>query len=289
LSNENQGLTAQTTGITDEGVDDGGDVDESRSWINDLPDDLKDAKTWNRFTKGDDTRMVSVPESVLKTHLSLEGMLGDRNKAPETDEELNQLRTNLGWKEDYEDYSKSIERREMPDGIEYDQSEEDFLLQMAHESGVSVKDAQARYDAIVDSKLKQLEMQKSEEDAYRGKVEDEYKNRYGGDLNLLKNRGMAGMRDYADDNLIKLMETAEVDGFKLGDHPLMFGLFEKLGKESLGLGNERGRSNAETGDAIQEQINSLMKSDEYRDQSDVGHSAAVKKMFKLQQRLAGEI
>ena len=66
LNTDQVDLTEQTTGITD----DSGYVDESRAWINDLPDDIKGAKTWNRFTKGDDTQMVSVPESLLKTHLN---------------------------------------------------------------------------------------------------------------------------------------------------------------------------------------------------------------------------
>ena len=265
-------------------------VDDSRAWINELPEDVKDAKTWSRFTVGDDTQMVSVPDSLLKTHLNLEGMLGDRNKLPETPEEQKEFYTKLGWEPEFEKYSEGIARAEMPDGIEYDTSEEEFLLQKAHEHHIPLKDAQALYDDIVKTRITALQDGLSARDAYLEKVEEEFKREYHGDLDVMKNRAKAAMSVYGDDDLIDLMETAEIDGYKFGDHPKLFNFFAKLGKKELGLGDERGKSTSgEDASSIQEQIDEIMANPAYWDANHSMYNSLNLKAEKLFKRQAGEI
>ncbi len=265
-------------------------VDESRAWINELPEDVREAKTWSRFTQEEDTKMVSVPDSLLKTHLNLEGMLGDRNKIPETEEGLKELHTKLGWEPEFEKYSEGIERAEMPDGVEYDTSEEEFLLQKAHEHHIPLKDAQALYDDIVKSRVSALQDGNSAKEGYFEKVEEDFKSKYPGDLDVMKNRAKVAMQDMGDDNLVNLLETAEVDGRKLGDHPAMFEFMAKLGKSKLGLGDERGDTTSTEDDgSIQEQISALMAKDAYWDASHAEHKSINLNAEKLFKRQAGEI
>ncbi len=265
-------------------------VDESRAWLSELPDDLKEAKTFNKFTVGDDTKMVSVPDSLLKSHLSLESMLSDRNKVPEDEEGLKELRVKLGWEPDFDKYSEGIKRAEMPEGVEYDTSEEEFLLQKAHERGIPMKDAQAIYNDIVKSRLSAIKDGTSASEGYLEKVEEDFKSKYQGDLDVMKNRAKVAMKDMGDDNLVNLLETAEVDGRKLGDHPAMFEFMAKLGKEKLGLGDERGQSTSnEDAGSIQEQIDEHMANPAYWDETHVQHKGTVAKVSKLFQRLNGEI
>lgn len=280
----------QTDQLTDGLADQGGTIDESRAWLNDLPDDLKEAKTFNKFTVGDDTKMVSVPDSLLKSHLSLESMLSDRNKVPEDEEGLKELRTKLGWEPDFDKYSEGIKRAEMPEGVEYDSSEEEFLLQKAHERGIPLKDAQAIYDDIVKSRLSAIQDGASASEGYLAKVEEDFKAKYQGDLDVMKNRAKVAMKDMGDDNLINLLETAEVDGRKLGDHPALFEFMAKLGKEKLGLGDERGQTTStEDAGSIQEQIDEAMANPAYWDETHIQHKGTVAKVNKLFQRLHGEI
>ena len=265
-------------------------VDESRAWLSELPEDVRDAKTWNKFTVGDDTKMVSVPDSLLKSHLSLESMLSDRNKLPEDEEGKKELYTKLGWEPEFDKYSEGIKRAEMPEGIEYDTSEEEFLLQKAHEHHIPLKDAQALYDDIVKSRISALEDGKSLNDGYIEKVEEDFKSKYQGDLDVMKNRAKVAMQDMGDENLIKLLETAEVNGRKLGDHPAMFEFMAKLGKSKLGLGDERGQSTStEDAGSIQEQIDEHMANPAYWDETHIQHKGTVAKVSKLFQRLNGEI
>lgn len=264
-------------------------ADESRAWLSELPEDVRDAKTWNKFTVGDDTKMVSVPDSLLKSHLSLESMLSDRNKLPEDEEGKKELYTKLGWEPEFDKYSEGIKRAEMPEGIEYDTSEEEFLLQKAHEHHIPLKDAQALYDDIVKSRISALEDGKSLNDGYLEKVEEDFKSKYQGDLDVMKNRAKVAMQDMGDENLINLLETAEVDGRKLGDHPAMFEFMAKLGKSKLGLGDERGQTSGESSEGIQEQIDAMYENPAYLDGNHTGHAAAVQKMKKLFKRLEGEI
>ncbi len=273
--------TTQTDG-SEQALDQG-------DWRSSLPEDIRDKPTWNKF-QGEDQTMVEVPESMLRSHLNLEGMLGDRNKLPETPEEQKEFYTKLGWEPEYEKYSEGIARAEMPDGIEYDTSEEEFLLQKAHEHHIPLKDAQALYDDIVKTRIAALQDGSSTRDAYLEKVEEEFKGKYQGDLDVLKNRAKVAMSDYGDENLVHLMETAEVDGRKLGDHPAMFEFFSKLGKEKLGLGDERGKTTSgEDAASIQEQIDEIMAQPAYWDDSHVNHNSLNLKAQKLFQRLEGEI
>lgn len=281
-----EGNLEQSTG----GLAKGAPVDESRAWLSDLPEDLKEAKTFNKFTVGDDTEMVSVPDSLLKSHLSLESMLSDRNKLPEDEEGLKELHTKLGWEPEFEKYSGSIKRAEMPEGIEYDTSEEEFLLQKAHEHHIPLKDAQALYDDIVKSRIAALQDGHSASEGYLNKVEEDFKAKYQGDLDVMKNRAKVAMQDMGDETLIHLLETAEVDGRKLGDHPAMFEFMAKLGKSKLGLGDERGKATAlEDHASLQEQLDSIMQGPAYWDENHVGHKAAVAKANQLFKRQAGEI
>ncbi len=265
-------------------------VDESRAWINELPEDVREAKTWSRFTQEEDTKMVSVPDSLLKTHLNLEGMLGDRNKIPETEEGLKELHTKLGWEPEYEKYSEGIKRAEMPEGVEYDTSEEEFLLQKAHEHHIPLKDAQALYDDIVKSRISAIQDGSSANEGYLEKVEEDFKSKYQGDLDVMKNRAKVAMQDMGDDNLVNLLETAEVDGRKLGDHPAMFEFMAKLGKSKLGLGDERGQATStEDATTIKEQIDEHMANPAYWDASHAEHKSINLKVEKLFKRQSGEL
>lgn len=257
-------------------------------WRSGLPEDIRDKPVWNKFDGEEE--FIKVPKSLAHSHVNLEGMLGDRNKLPETPEEQKEFYTKLGWEPEFDKYSESIKRAEMPEGIEYDTSEEEFLLQKAHEHHIPLKDAQALYDDIVKTRISALQDGASTRDAYLEKVEEEFKGKYQGDLDVLKNRAKVAMSDYGDENLVHLMETAEVDGRKLGDHPAMFEFFSKLGKEKLGLGDERGKSTSgEDAESIQEQIDAMYENPAYLDDTHTGHASAVLKMNNLFKRLEGEI
>lgn len=264
--------------------------DPSRAWLNDLPEDLRTAKTFSKFTAGDDTEFVKVPSEVLKSHMSLESMLSDRNKLPETPEDQKEFYQKLGWEPEFEKFSEGIKRAEMPEGVEYDTSEEEFLLQKAHEHHIPVKTAQAIYDDIIKARLGAVTDGGAAKDAYLSEVEESFKAKYQGDLDVMKNRAKVAMTDMGDENLINLLETAEVDGRKLGDHPAMFEFMAKLGKSKLGLADERGKStNTEDMASIEEQITELMAKPEYMDESHVNHKNIVQRVNKLFQRQAGEI
>lgn len=281
--------TPAETSLLTTGHEDGQES-ASPAWISELPDDVREAKTWNRFSQDEDTNMVSVPEAVLKTHLSLESMLGDRNKMPETPEEQIELHTKLGWEKDFDTYSEGIERVEMPEGVEYDTAEEEYLLQIAHEAHVPVKVAQEQYNKIVEAKLGKLKDTGDASETYLAKVEEDFKTKYQGDLDVMKNRAMLAMKEKGNPELVNLFETAEVDGRKLGDHPAMFEFMAALGKDHIGTTNERGdNNNVEDSASIQEQISAEMAKPAYFDGNHVEHKSSVAKVSKLYQRLHGEI
>jgi len=265
------------------------DFDPSKAWINELPEQYKNKQTFHKFSKGEGVEMVSVPGTFLDSYENLEGMLSDKKRLPETEDEQRAFYEDLGWKSDYEEYSEGIKRAEMPEGVEYDTSEEEFLLQKAHEHHIPLKDAQALYDDIVKSRISAIQDGSSANEGYLEKVEEDFKSKYQGDLDVMKNRAKVAMKDMGDDNLVNLLETAEVDGRKLGDHPAMFEFMAKLGKEKLGLGDERGQTHGETMESIDDQIAELRSAPEYYDGTHVNHARAVEKMDRLWMKKTGQI
>jgi len=269
----------------------GSDQEQGQSledWRAALPEDIRDKPTWGKF-EGEES-FVEVPEGLLRSHLNLEGMLGDRNKMPETPEEQKEFYTKLGWEPDFEKYSKGIERAEMPEGIEYDTHEEQFLLQLAHESKVPLSVAKEKYDKVIDARLKAIEDEKALREQYLEKRTEANHAKHGNDLSVIQNRAKAVITDYDSPEFLNILENAEFEGLKLGDHPDVIDFFAKLGKEKLGVGDERGKqSPSETSETIQEEINTLMIDPAYSDADHINHDAAVNKMKKLFQRLHGEI
>ena len=265
------------------------DFDPSKAWVNELPEQYREKQTFQKFRKGEGVEMVSVPNTFLDSYENLENMLGDKKRLPETEEEQTAFYEDLGWKSDYDDYSKGLVRKEMPEGVEYDTSEEEFLLQMAHESKMPLAEAQKRYDQYVENKLSAIEDAEKAQAQMIEAAQEANQKEFGSDLPVIKNRALAVMSDYKSPELVEMFETVEVDGLKLGNHPKMIGFMAKLGKEKLGLGDERGQTQGETMESLDEQIADLRVSPEYFDSTHVNHKRAVEKMDRLYMKKTGQL
>ncbi len=265
------------------------DFDPSKAWINELPEQYKNKQTFHKFSKGEGVEMVSVPGTFLDSYENLEGMLSDKKRLPETEDEQRAFYEDLGWKSDYEEYAKGLERREMPEDVEYNTEEEEFLLQMAHEAKVPLSEAQKRYDQYVDNKLSAIE---NAEKAHMQMIEaakQANEKEFGTDLPVIEKRALAVMEDYKSDDLVDMFNTVEGDGIELGSHPKMVGFVAKLGKDKLGLGDERGQTHDETMENIDDQIAELRNAPEYYDGTHVNHARAVEKMDRLWMKKTGQI
>ena len=265
-------------------------ADPSKAWAANLPEDLQGAR-WDKFSGGDDVTMVQVPETVLKSYGDLESRLGKQSlPIPETDEQRSEVAKALGWNEDFEQYSGGLEKVEVPEGIEYDTQEEDFLLQLAHQNHIPAKEASAIRKQIVETRVKAIQDQKETREAYLKEVQRDFEKDFGGDLGTLKNRARAAMEDYGDPGLIEIFENAEFDGRKLGDHPAFFKFMAKLGKDKLGLSDERGKeTSGETAESLNEQIAALQNDPALYDRDHAEHKAKTTKLTRLFQQLHGEI
>lgn len=265
-------------------------ADESKGWINSLPDDLKESPRWEKFSQADDVKMVEVPETVLRSYGDLESRLGKKSlPIPETDEQKAEVAEALGWDKDFESYSGALDKVEVPEGVEYDQQEEDFLLQLAHQNHIPAKEASAIRKQIVETRVKAIQDQKDAREAYLNEVERLHDKEFGSDRDVMKNRAIAAMEDYGDDGLREIFDNAEYEGRKVGDHPLMLKFFAKLGKDKLGLSDERGnQTNAESAESIQDQIAELQNDAAYMNGDHPEHASKVKKMQRLFQQLHGE-
>ncbi len=266
-----------------------GDFDPSRAWINDLPEKYHGKESLKKFRSGEGVEMISMPETFLDSYENLEGMLSSKKRLPDTEEEQIAFYEDLGWKSDFEEYSKGIERAKMPDGIEYDTQEEEYLLQLAHESHVPLEVAQNQYNKIVEARINSIKEEETLLEDYLSRREEENKKAYGADVKVIRTRAEAVIEDYMDDNFKRVLNEAMIDGLAAGDHPDTIGFFAKLGKDKLGVGDERGKTQAETSEDIERQINDLMAKPEYMDGNHPKHAQAVTDMERLWMKKTGQL
>ena len=267
--------------------------EEGFQWIGELPEHYHDDATLKKFSQNDEAPLVQLPETFLKSYKDLEGRVekgGDLDL--EDDTQRKEVFEKLGWKENSEDYMKSFDPIEIPEGIEYDKSEEEFLLQLAHENNMPVSQAQAMRKQIVETRVKSIQDAEQANRDYVEKVEADLIKEFGTDLGVVKKRGYAAVEDMGDDNFKFLLDNAELDGIKVGDHPFAMKFMAKLGKEKLGLGNERGSGKedvVQTKDDIQSEIAKIQTHKAFMDNSHPEHKQIVNRYTTLFRKLHGEI
>lgn len=283
-SNSNQSHTM-------EHGDSAGQFTDGKAWINELPEDYRD-EYWGKFSQNEDTRMVQMPETFLKSYRDLEGRLGKNTlPIPETDEQRLEVSKALGWEPDLEKYQGSFEAIEMPEGVTYDDQEEQMLIQLAHANNIPVKQAANIREQIVKSRLDAIKDATDTRQAYLKDVQDEFQREFRGDLGVMRNRARAAMEDYGDPGLVEIFENAEYEGKKLGDHPLFFKFMARLGQDKVGQNDERGRDADgmnRSKDTIEAEIANLQTNAAYMDRSHPEHKAINMRMQRLFQELHGE-
>lgn len=138
--------------------------DPSRSgpadWIGGLPEDLRNNDILGDHKLGEGEKMVSVPPSVIKSHLHAQTMIGkDKVVIPgetATEEEWNQLYTKLGRPAEASGYEFTPPQIEGAD-TEVITKLTDGFRDMAHKTGLTKSQAEAVYGWYLEAYAKEIE------------------------------------------------------------------------------------------------------------------------------------
>ncbi len=205
-------------------------------WYSDLPEDLRDNATLHKY---------QTPEEAMRGHVNLASKIGkDTLQMPETDEDREAIYTALGRPEASDGYS--IERPEMPDGVPYDQESEDFYRDLAFDAGLSDDQFKKFYDGEIKRRLDGFDQVDTASKEYARKLNDGVEKELGSALPKYKSGAQAVMTKYSDDGFVSLLESTEVDGYKLGDHPVFFKAMGKIGLDMMGESKLKGGEGLDT-------------------------------------------
>ena len=226
------------------------DLNTESSWRDDLPPELKSAKTLEKFKD-----VANLAKSYLEAekNVSRKGVILPTEKS--TPEEWNNYYKTIGRPEKADDYKLVNE------GVEVDENLQKAILPMFHEAGLTNKQAQILNDKWNGLQSEQKEQMEKDAEQYRDKSAAEFKKEWGNKFDVnLKKADDAGQRVFGPDFMQALAQTG------LANHPAvikgLFKLSSAIGEHSF---TASGRSEGSKSDVTWEKLLSMKQDPKYWD------------------------
>ncbi len=249
-------------------------AEESGKWYDSLPEDMREDKNITKFDS---------VESLGKSWLSAQRLIGaDKIPVPQTDEDWGNVYNRLGRPEEPTGYDIKA-----PEGAAIDENMQSEFLNTAHSLGLSQKQVEglAAWEFQRGSAMAESSSQASEQ-AFNEAMEG-LKSEWGGAFEQNANIAVRAASEFMSESDKEFLNTAQINGVALGDHPAFLKMFNNIGKQMMegktleGVGSEM----VKTPQEIEDERNSLMAHPAYLDKNHPEHNAIVRKVresFELQ-------
>ncbi|MEO3429730.1 hypothetical protein AAFN88_12770 [Pelagibius sp. CAU 1746] len=201
------------------------------------------------------------PAEVVKSYAALQSRLGRSVVKPGPDagpEELAAYRRQLGVPESSEGYQVSLPE-DLPEQLHADPAGEalqrDFLQTM-HEAGASNEVVQRALDWYYGNVTQSLTHQAQSAAERRAEAEASLRREWGGDHERNLTFAQRAVQSFGDDGFVDFLESQEVEGVKLGDHPAFVRAFAAIGR-SMGEDVPLSGEGTSGGSSLQARIDAL--------------------------------
>ena len=252
----------------------GSGSDNQEDWRSSLSDELKNDATLQNFKD---------VESLAKTVVHQQKVLGSRIPIPKTDEEKSELYTKLGRPESGEAYDFTIPETHKSHFNE-DQVKE--FRNVAHQIGLNNDQTKALIDFQVKSVDHELQRQSTDLSATKQATEDTLKKEWGYDYDKQVRNAQRALQVYGNEELNQLM-----DG-EAGNIPAVIKLFARLGSEVTEdmAKNTQNNSLATSPLDAQSEIDNIFSDpkDAYHDNMHKDHKNRVEYMRQLHEKRFGK-
>ena len=251
-----------------------GSGSDNQDWRSSLPDELKNDATLQNFKD---------VESLAKTVVHQQKVLGSRIPIPKTDEEKSELYSKLGRPETSEQYEVNI-----PDTHKNYVNENDFkqFKNIAHQIGLNNDQMKAIVDFQIQSIDNQLSTEPSKVAVQREETENALKKEWGYEYDKNVRAAQRALDVYGDDEIRQLMNT------EAGNNPAVVKMFARLGAEVTEdmAKNTQHNTLATSPLDAQAEIDAIFSnpSDPYHDQSHRENSQRVEYMRQLHEKRFGK-
>ena len=251
-----------------------GATNDNGDWKSSLPDELKNDATLQNFKD---------VESLAKTVVHQQKVLGSRIPIPKTDEEKSELYSKLGRPETSDLYEVNV-----PDSHKSYFQEDDLkqFKSVAHQIGLNNE----QVNAIMDYQMKAIDNQLSTEPSkvavQREETENSLKKEWGYEYDKNVRAAQRALDVYGDDEIRQLMNT------EAGNNPAVVKMFARLGAEVTEdmAKNTQHNTLATSPLDAQAEIDAIFSnpSDPYHDQSHRENSQRVEYMRQLHEKRFGK-
>lgn len=201
------------------------------------------------------------PAEVVKSYAALQSRLGRSVVKPGPDagpEELASYRRQLGVPESAEGYQVSLPE-DLPDQLRADPAGEALqrnFLQAMHEAGASNEVVQKALDWYYGNVTQSLNQQAQSAAERRAEAEASLRHEWGGDHERNLTFAQRAVQSFGDDSFVDFLESHEVEGVMLGDHPAFVRAFAAIGR-SMGEDLPLSGAGESGGSSLQARIDAL--------------------------------
>jgi len=247
-----------------------GSGSDNQDWRSSLPDELKNDATLQNFKD---------IESLAKTVVHQQKVLGSRIPLPKTDEERNELYNKLGRPEDPNQYKINIPQ----DYQQYFKKENlDEFKNVAHKNGLNNEQVQALLEYQMNSIKYELDNEPAIMSAQKQESEQILKQEWGYDYDKNVRAAERALSVYGDDEIRDLIQNSNA-----GNNPAVIKFFARLGQEiteDMAKNTQNNRLAVSPLDA-KEEINKIMSDTNHPYHK--GDQIAVEKMRQLHEKAFG--
>ena len=250
-----------------------GSVGENQNWRDSLPEELKNDPTLQNYKD---------VESLAKTVVHQQKMIGSRIPIPKTEEEKTELYGKLGRPEEPGKYEVAV-----PEDYQQFFREESMneFRSVAHKIGLNNEQVQALMDFQINEINHEMQGADTQLNSQREEIEQNLKQEWGYDYDKNVKAAQRAVQVYGD------VEVQELLNGELGNNPALIKMFARLGKEvteDMAQNTQNNTLSVSPLDAKQE-IANIMNNPKhpYFDGRHREHKDAVEKMRQLHEKAFG--
>lgn len=242
----------------------------SGKWYDSLPEDIRSDQNITKFDS---------IEGLAKSHINAQRLIGvDKIPMPQTEDDWNGVYDRLGRPETADSYQINA-----PEGVEIDATMQTEFKNVAHQLGLSQKQAEglAAWQISQSSSMAQSQNQQSQLalESANNSLKSEWGSAYEQNINFAARAASEFMGESGE----QFFNNTMIDGVPAGEHPVLIKMFHEVARGMMesdkleGIANEGKMTPAE----IEEKRSSLMSHPAYMDRRHPEHASIKKKVNQL--------
>jgi hypothetical protein len=249
-------------------------VPSDAKWFDGLPTEMREDQNITKFDS---------VESMAKSWLNAQRMIGqDKIPMPQTDEDWGTVYGRLGRPDEATGYQVAA-----PEGVEINAEKQQAFFDKAHQLGLSAKQVEGLAAWEFEQSAASGEAAKNSQESIFNEAQNALKQEWGQAFEQNSGIALRAAAEFLSESDKEFVNSAMIDGVKVGDHPVMAKLFHNIGKSMMeggkleGVGGEQVMSPQQ----MEEKRSSLMSHPAYVDNRHPEHKMILRQVeesFKQQ-------